>query len=212
MPLGYTIYKGFDLWADVPDHSDGQEVQHSQRFVLLDNKTGAREADVLEPHPRHEYAWVATAESEAAVDRLKTFVDDRRGRAVPFWLPSWHAITELAYDHTSVLVQSIFVRDVRLRDEWALGPARQHIWLFNRDTLGGVPKPMVSCLKVAGFDYEEIYMGTTLGGTYKVLRASVMRLYFVRMAADLVRIEWFGRNYAKFTIPIIEVPQEAPGP
>src|SRR6185369_143949 len=94
-----TVYKGFDVLDLVQHNREGDAPwSYIRRFSVKDNGTGVRTADTstFAPTPERSLVWMTQSreESQAMID----FIRARKGRAIPFWVPSFQRNLRPALD------------------------------------------------------------------------------------------------------------------
>ncbi len=205
-----TTYRGFDVLELNYNRIGRIEERIRRKFVLLDSVTGARQADeqAPAPAPTRPFSWIAFGRAEIEV--MRDFLDDRKGRAVPFWLPSFQWDLSLAEDvPLSSLV--IPVRGVRYSSQmFGTTGARRHVALWD--------------LGVGSFEFYEIVGASDPGGgldeqltispvavrEYQAARTVISFLKLCRLEADSVEIRFPSGDVAEATIQVRELPMEVP--
>ena len=91
-------YLGHDVLELNYNRVGAFEERLRRKFVLLSSKTGRRIADEQAPAPAASRPFTWTAIGRDEITTMRTFLDARRGRAIPFWLPSFQWDLGLADD------------------------------------------------------------------------------------------------------------------
>lgn len=203
----FALYRSLPILDVLPDRGDGTQDEVDRKAFLMDSKTGTRafEAPAAAPQTVRGFSWWCASRAEAKV--LREFINNRRGRARPFWVLAWQQDFALAGDHapnSSVLV--VLARDYAAR-VFPAGQARRHL-----------------AVRVAGATYYRHVESAVdnLNGTESLtldlpvpvaltpdstLTAS---LRYSRLDVDEPRIEWSGGHHAECLLPMRELPAETP--
>jgi hypothetical protein len=190
----------------------GSIAERAQRkFVLLDAKTGKRTPDEQSPAP----AWIRpitwTAIGRPAETELRDFLDARKGRAVPFWLPSiqWDLTLMEDLNEDAAIATIQWVRYTQ--QMFGTTGARRHVALW---PLGNALAP--DCYQITDaddpLDYvtESITLDPVAVQDYPAATTVISFLKLCRLDADEVTVVYKSGNIAEATFPLRELPMEAP--
>lgn len=203
--LGYDVLElDFNRKGPVEDRLD-------RDFALLDPETGKRLADEITVAPAGTRTFVWTAFGRAEIATMRTFLEARKGRAVPFWLPTYQFDLALAEDLlTSATIATI--EWVRYTQQM-LGTtgARRHIALWTEGIPGGMSYHLIEDADDPGNGTTES-LTITPGATtdYDADATVISFLKFCRLESDQVRISYPDTDHAEAEIQIRELPLEAP--
>jgi len=204
-------YLGYDVLELDYDRQGPIDLVHDRKFALLDAKTGKRIADeqAEAPAPHRPFIWTAFGRAETA--RMLQFLDDRKGRAVPFWFPSLQWDLSLAEDVSEE--QSIISVDwIRYRQQFfGTTGARRHIcfWRLGQGT-------SFDCYQVTDATdpgdeaTESLTISPTAVSAYEKAVTVISFLHFCRLDPDLTEVSYPSGNIAQATIHARELPMEAP--
>ena len=203
-------YLAYDVLELNYDRVGSIEEQLARKFVLLDGKTGKRTADEHSPSPTaiRPFTWTAIGRDE--ITTMRTFLEARKGMAVPFWLPSFQwdlSLTEdLLTDQATVAIE--WVRYTQ--QMWGTTGARRHVALWTLG-LGDMDYYQISDANDPG-DYETETLGVSpiLVRDYTKATTVISFLKLCRLDTDRVTIEYLSGNVAQATIRVRELPLEAP--
>lgn len=204
-------YLGFDVLELNYNRIAGIEDRLHRKFVLLDPRTGKRKADEQSPAPvgRRPFTWTAIGRDEIAA--MRAFLEGRIGRAVPFWFPSYQWDLELSED--VVITQgSISIRWIRyVQQMFGTTGARRHIALW---TLGDGSVMDYYRIDAADDPGDELTESITIDPAavrdYSAETTVVSFLKLCRLELDEVTISYPSGRTAESTIPVRELPLEAP--
>ena len=203
-------YEGFEVLELNYDRVGAVEERLSRKFVLLDPKTGKRVAYEHSPSPAavRPFTWTAIGRDE--ITTMRTFIDARIGRAVPFWLPSFQWDLSLSEDllEGASTVSLIWVRYTQ--QMWGTTGARRHIALWTLN-IGNMDYYNVTDANDP-LDYitESLSINPVAVQTYDMDTTVISFLKLCRLDSDRVTIEYLSGNVAQATIRVRELPLESP--
>ena len=201
-----TQYLGLDLLDVMPDRSDVISDSVEQLLEILDPGAGPKFYDHREKAPRwnRTVRWHLFGLDDMAV--LRTFLDARLGRTVPFWLPSLEVDLEV---HSTIFswAQSFRIKHVGYAETiYPLGGMRRHFYLRNPD--GAVGAYRATSALDLGDGSERIYVGGQFIAQSGTPAVSYLR--YCRLGQDLQTITWQSPGAAVCDMPVVEIPAEAP--
>jgi hypothetical protein len=206
------IYKGFDVLNFYEFNRKGEiEETLDRKFVLLDNRTGKRTPDEQAPHPSPVRSFVWTCFDRGEIADLVAWLDDRRGRAVPFWLPTYQQDLTLAED---LLEDDSTASILWVRYTQQLFPntnGRRHLVLF----APGLPLEVYGIVDAddpGTFQTETLNLEPAAVRDYPAATTILSFLKLCRLEDDEVEIAWDSRDVAEATIRVREIPDETPDP
>jgi hypothetical protein len=202
-----STYLGLDILEERPDHGEGVEEDQEQRFRLLDPGTGARSVVSMDASPslHRRHRWVCSSRAEAGV--LRSFMDARKGRAVPFWYPS-RVRDVLQRTTIGGATTDIVIEAVGYASVFGIGNARRHFAFLRRGAAPWYGKATAAVDNLDGT--ETISFGGVIGQPGAPEDVVVSFLLLMRLEADEIEIEWRGRQSARATLPMVEIGGEAP--
>jgi hypothetical protein len=181
-----------------------------RKFVLLSSKTGRRVADEQAPAPAASRPFTWTAFGRDEITAMRTFLDARRGRAVPFWLPSFQWDLALAED-VSQNQSSATIWWVRYKQQmWGTTGARRHLAIWS---LGDVTMDycrITGAIDVANYQTETLTLDPVAQREYARTKTVLSFLKFCRLDEDRIEISYPSPQVAEATIRVRELPLEAP--
>ena len=81
-------FKGFDVLEQMPDPTGGIAENSFRDFEVFDPGLGSFEAQTRGRYPVQGRTLLWKCMKRSDVTALRQFIDARKGRLVPFWLPS----------------------------------------------------------------------------------------------------------------------------
>jgi len=206
------IYNGFEVLELNYNRIGRIEERVRRKFVLLDSPPGVRQADEQSraPSPTRPFSWLAFGRPE--IEEMRTFLDARKGRAVPFWLPSFQWDLSLADDVVSSS-PSLEVRWVRYVSQM-LGTtgARRHVSLWDLG-VGSFDHYAITAASDPGDRVSEfLTISPVAVREYQAARTVISFLKLCRLENDSVEVRYPSGDVAEATIVVREIPLEAPVP
>lgn len=204
-----TTYLGFDVLDQVPHNRTGSiDDTYDRGFTVLDNETGLRDVDVPSkaPAPRRPFLWTCFTRAEAAV--LRAFIHARRGRAIPFWLPTYQQDLRLASDvsngATGIVVKWIgYAQHLFPGGGW-----RRHVAFYDSRRQFTFRK-ITAATDPGGYATESLALSSPAPQAFPAATTIVSFLRLCRLEEDAVSFEWRGHT-CEATIALREIPLEAP--
>jgi hypothetical protein len=203
-------YLGFDVLELNYNRVGAFEERLRRKFVLLSSKTGRRVADeqAPAPAPSRPFTWTAIGRDE--ISAMRAFLDARRGRAIPFWLPSFQWDLALAED-VSQNQSSATIWWVRYKQQmWGATAARRHlaIWSLGDGTMDYCK--ITSATDPANYLTETLTLDPVAQGEYTRAKTVLSFLKFCRLDEDRIEVSYPSPQVAEATIRVRELPLEAP--
>ena len=203
-------YKGLDVLRADPDNSDGLDDEARQGFDVIDPGTGVRHEVVAELAPSASRGIAILCDGRAAVADMRAFIDRRKGRAVPFWLPT-NAADLVPNGTTQYVGNSVYIYRRGYHDALALGYGRAHL-LFKFYAGTEYYTGAVASTDLGQADGREL---VTLVSALNDITQSTTRISFMRycrLGEDEPTIEWLAPRAAVVRFTAVEVAAEAPAP
>ena len=206
-----TSYLGFDV-LELDYNRLGPIEEKSRRdFVLLDGRTGKRTAVEVAASPAAIRPFTWTAFGRAEIAEMREFLEARKGRAVPFWLPSYQWDLTLAEDLLT-LAEGVTIEWVRYTQQmFGTTGARRHLAIWTH----GIPGAM-DYYRIAGADdpgtgvTESLTIDPGAVADYDAATGVLSFLKFGRLDTDRVTIAYPDTEHAEAVISFQELPREAP--
>jgi hypothetical protein len=197
-PTGFPTSGGYPILDTPPDWSSEQSVT-----VLRD---GSVEDTGLTTHvwaqaedPRHGFALSFTSIGRERAYDLRRFFDSRRGRCLPFWLPSPQGhfrVEEIAGNGTVLVSMDSYFDFYSLgKMAFVLRDGTLAVYTIDSHTTSDGRRRLVFTTSVSGFTAAD------------VLR--LVPLHFVRFASDTLEEEWDSTEAGRVTVSVIEIQAES---
>ena len=203
------LWQGYEVLEVEPNRKGPIDDEFYRRFVLLDTETGEREFDQLSPAPAliRPFLWTAFGRDEIAA--MIAFIDRHKGRAVPFWVPSWQQDLRLTSD---VILDQILCEIRRIRYAGTMfgsTGARRHLAVYSPQDAATYHKIVAATDPGSGLT-ETITVNPGAPRLWPAGATIVSFLRLCRLEDDEVEISWLAGNIAEAVVRIRELPNEAP--
>lgn len=157
------------------------------------------------PFPARSFEWYAP--NRPAIAALRAFLDARKGRVVPFWVPT--------YTGDLVLAQAALAGQSALR-VFATGyrpylfprPSRRHLALLSAS--GTFERRKVTLAIDNGDGTDTLSLDSALTADVTPQATLVCFLTLCRLESDLTAIAWPRPGHAEASLRFVEVPLEVP--
>lgn len=205
-----TTYAGFELLDQVIPNRRGQVPDRlTRKTSRLQPGTGISSGDDLAAlgNPVRPFSWPCFSRAEVAV--LRAFLDARRGRVAPVWVPTWQSDLALAADAASGATALTLRWAGYTRHLHPMGAVRRHLALWS-------PGQALTPIKVttaADPDdgvTESAQLSTPLPRAFPAASTLVMFMRLCRLEEDLASIEWASAEVAECDLSFRELPMEVP--
>ena len=208
-PLTSRTYLDVDVLDGLIDLKGLESDSPSRRITVIEPSPGAPWVDAHEAVPRYRRALRVWCRDRAELADLLGWLDARRGRALPFWLPSCQADLTLCEpaEPASGIITVYSPEGLGYHAlAFPAGPSRRHLLIL----AAGIEP--IYCRVTAIEDHsggaaalaldDSLAEGLSIGATICFLR-------YCRQDLDVARIVFTGR-LGSCELPIIELPQECP--
>lgn len=211
MSLTSSSYLGVDVLDAHPDlRGLGSDVP-SRRVSILEPDPGLAWLDAHEVAPRYRRTLRFWATDAASLADLIGWLDRCRGRAVPFWLPSWDRDLTLGLAYETAHGATLQVRGCGYTARvFPAGPSRRHVAIC-------MPSGIICHRRVVSAEELEPGAGNEIIDLNAALPealplgAAISFLRYCRLDTDEARIV-FTRRLGACELPIVELPEECPLP
>lgn len=203
-----ATYLGFDV-LDQVGHNMREAIAEAfgRHGQLYQNPTGKNFFDdqAGESIPSRSFSWFA--HDRAAIGALRSFLSARKGRLVPFWVPTFGS--EFVMSQNALAAQSS-VRVFRwgYADQLFPNPARKHLALVK--PTGAFLMRKVTLVTDNGDGTEDLSLSAGLGEDLAAARTQVCFLVLCRLEADAPPIDWASTHHAEASLSFLELPHEVP--
>mgnify|MGYP001426144312 CR=1 FL=1 len=161
-------------------------------------------SDDRAPKMVRQYSWTST--SRADIQALRTWLEARKGKVVPFWISSWRRDLQLALPVGASDASITIENHGYTRYLYGETNARRHVALFPFS--GGIAYRRITDTRENG-DTEVLTLDSATGLVLPVT-ALVSHLLFCRLDADSVTIRYLTDDKAECQFPYVELPEETP--
>ncbi|MDO8942604.1 MAG: hypothetical protein Q7U75_05440 [Desulfobacterales bacterium] len=203
-------YLGYDVLELNYNRVGAVEERLHRKFVLLNSKTGKRTSDEQSPAPAATRPFTWTAIGRAEIAAMRTFLDARIGRAVPFWLPSFQWDLALAED-VRQNQSTVTIRWVRYRQQmWGTTGVRRQLAFWSLGDGSMDYYRIADATDPANNLTETLTLNPAAVRDYTLSKTVLSFLKLCRLEDDQVEISYPSPQVAEATIRVRELPLEAP--
>jgi hypothetical protein len=206
-----TTYLTYDVLDVIQPSRDGNKLNSFERpFNMLDTVTGKRDSDANGPNPKVQFpfTWIAVGRTE--IQTLKDFLIARRGRAVPFWVPSYQRDLRPNVDIGSGVAAFVIKRVGYSTLMFNDSNGRRYIALYTTPSSTPVFRKVLSAAESGGGTTEDLTIDSTTPNGYNKDTCVISFLKFCRLTDDENTLEWLDNNTVRCNLGITEIPLEAP--
>lgn len=203
-----SAYLSLDVLDGLPANDGAVADAYHRRLELLDAGTGPLTTDAPGKAPgwTRPVLWHCFSRAEAA--ELRAFLARRRGRAVPFWLPSYDEDFTLLADALSGAGSLTVASAGYSTLVFPVGSSRRHLAL---QATPGVPfYRKLSAAVDNGNGTETLTLASSLDHDLLAAKALISFLRYCRLDDDAPPIAWGARDYCECILPVRELPAECP--
>lgn len=200
-----TTYLGYDVLEAPQNAREDQTDGMSRSVAMFDPGIGKRSGEARDSHPAVQRPYLWTCRSHAEIAEMKAWGLRRKGRAVPFWAPTWRRDLILHAD-VGAIDTGIAIESMRYSEMLFPAKARRHLafWTPSRTLIYRAVTASVN-----NGTTETLTLSASLGVLFP--KAGLLSfLVLARLSADEVEIQYHTDSLAEASIPFVEVPQEAP--
>jgi len=202
-----TQYLGIDVLEVSPNWTSSPKTTIARSMIVLDATTGdvTVETKSASPIASTPFDWFLADRN--AIATLRAFFDRRKGRLVPFFVPSWHQDLILASD---VLATDSSIRIQAGNYSRILFPFNSRRDLAFLAVTGARAYARVTAAIDNGDGTETLSFGAPIGTAFAKSRTQVSFLELVRLASDDLSILWSSSTFGSASLALVEVPREVP--
>jgi hypothetical protein len=200
------IYRDLDVLEVWNNAREAVAETFSRYGELIDEETGPR---VFDDHatvavPVRSFVWTCFTRAECVA--LRTFLQARQGRRIPFWVPTYCWDMQLAVDYP-LPVNQITVKNSGYSQFLAGTPLRRFIAIFRKGDAAEY-REIIGVSEGVGTEIIEID-GDPLADLSAV-STRICYLVLCRLEEDEVTINWSRRDVCEAQIEFRELPREYP--
>ena len=204
--LSLPTYQGFKVLTLGPNARSASDDRDDRRLSSLDSVTGALTTDAWDVAPAALRMFLWSALSRAAAAELRGFLDERKGRAIPFWYPSWSRDFTLVSPAASSATSLVVVSSGYTDHVFPLGDYRRHVQLL---ALGGTAQYRKVTAAVNNGNGTETLTVAALSEALTV-NALCSQMRLCRLDSDEAELQWSSSEFVEATLGFRELPSEVP--
>ena len=202
-----TDYLGLNVLEVQPNRAKDPRRSFLRSLTKMDAGTGKTTVQDRAGISRSEleFDWFLDGRSEIAV--FQAFLLARKGRAVPFWVPSWRHDLVLNQD-AGAIDTSITVKATGFTKYQFGQTSRRQVAFILSD--GTMIYRRITGSNDPGNGTEVLTLDSALGVAVPAATTMVCFLHLVRLASDAVEVLWHHQTLAEASMRFTEVPREIP--
>jgi hypothetical protein len=191
-------------------HNMREQIAESfgRRGQLLDSVTSRRDFDdhATLPFPVRSFQW--TCPDRASITTLRAFLDARKGRLNPFWVPTCCWDLQLTAN-VGVSATDLFIARAGYLDFLFPKTCRRYLAIFPPGGASVYLRKVTACVANDAVS-EKITIDTGIGVALPAAGTVISFLVLCRLADDLTSITWLDANACEAAIKFVELPLEVP--
>nr|WP_320132328.1 hypothetical protein [uncultured Holophaga sp.] len=201
-----TTYQSLDVLTLHPNAREDGATTLSRAVEEFDPGLGRRVLTDPSGVTGRSRSWLWTCKSREEIVALRTWFMARRGKAIPFWAPTWRQDLELqaALDTTSTIAT---VAHVGYTDRAFPQAARRHLGFYIDGTW--VCRQVSAAVAYPSTETEGLTLASALG-VAAPLGTLVSYLTLCRLDTDELQLPYTTDSIAEVSFTFVELPQEAP--
>ena len=202
-----VMLDGYELYMEEPNRVDDLDEHLVRTMKRINNQYGKRYDDLLSLHPRttRQYSWLL--DGRQAIADFKNWLAIRKGKLVPFWVPSWRKDIRIL----SNIKGSVEVLVAGQHAAWyRANLARARIVIYKQDY-----SYIIRNIIAARLQYPNtiLTLSSALDFNRNIVESDVRMVSFLqlcRLDTDAVEIHWHTMHLAEVKAVLIEIPVEVP--
>jgi hypothetical protein len=204
------IYNGVTVLTEDPNRREVPTHTSTKSKVRLDNLTGAFTEFIKGDAGRQTRPFHWFLDGRAAINDFWTFMEERKGRWAPFWVPTWHDDLLLRTDGDAALA-AIEVHNINYsRHQFdALYTWRRHLAFIKRGAGVQFIKRIDGAVETTTL-FETLTLDSLLGQALPKDDWMLSFLTLCRLASDEIEFHWHNTTLAEVAFNVIELPTEMP--
>lgn len=203
LPSGLPIYQGYEVLTEEPDWSleVGEAAERDWEAVDFEVGPVAYDAHTSAPEFSRPFHWLIKGRDGIA--RFLGFLEARKGRQVPFWLPTYARDLEQTQDAAAADV-SLEFRDVHYATYLSQHPNRRDLAFFPQ--AGDPIFRRITASAKGDADREFLTLDQSFGQIRKAADwRCISYLTFVRMDQDTIRPVWETDDLLRVSFRVKEI-------
>lgn len=204
--MSFDLYLGYEILNQTSPSFEGVQKDNFRNISVMDSKTSKK---ILLDKSRVSYEsrsfkWICFSKAEYKV--LQEFILRRKGRLVPFWIPTYTNDLSLTSNIPSNAT-SFNIQPCLYSDHIFLLKNKKYICFIN--SLGDIyPRKIETAIN--NNEYETLSFSVSLGIEINKNRDMVSFLTLARLTDDLTTVNWITRNICECIFNYTELSNEVP--
>lgn len=204
------IYNGVTVLTEDPNRREVPTHQSNKSKTRLDNLTGVFTEFIKGDANRNARPFSWFMDSRDSINAFLAFLDERKGRWAPFWVPTWHDDLMLASDGDGTLA-TIEVQNINYsRHQFdSLYTWRRHLAFIKRGAGIQFIKRIDGAVETSS-TLETLTLDSALGQDLPKDDWMLSFLTLCRLESDEIELHWHNTDIAEADFNVIELPFEMP--
>lgn len=204
------IYNSLTVLTEDPNRREVPTHTFNKSKTRLDNLTGVFTELIKGDAGRQSRPFSWYMASRADIAAFEAFLEERKGRCVPFWIPTWHDDLILNTDGDATLanveVQNINYSRHQFDTTYTW---RRHLAFIKRGVGIQFIKRIDGAVETST-TFETLTLDSVLGQALPKAQWMLSFLTLCRLESDEVELHWHAPHIAESTFNVIELPFEMP--
>lgn len=200
-------YSGLDVLTLPPNTADGDtDETYDRDFDTVDFAKGSWFVSdhAAGPVISRPYKWLLKTRQE--IMNFLAFLEVRKGKAIPFWMPTWSKDLEQMQDMGSADT-NILIRNIGYTRHMNLNPNRSTLIFFPTDGSTPIVKTITGCAENSN-GTETLGLNSSFGVIKKITDfRAISFLSYCRMDQDSFDLNWYTDSIADVSFKVKEIPQ-----
>lgn len=198
-----TTYAGFEVLDGIltPDRGDALKQTSTASLSIVASTVGPRRVRDRRGYPVLSRALTLVANGVEQVLALRAFIKARRGRVVPFWLPTYQHDLVLALPALAGAL-ALTIQSTGYAAVYSAGPGRRHIVL-------GKQYVRVLGVESNGNGTDTVYLASQVSEPLAA-GTGISCLTLCRLGSDEVSLSFDHPTVATASFEAVELPKETP--
>lgn len=203
-----ATYEGIEVFFPTVNWESPPKFSYRRTGEKLDTQTGKWDYDDHANVPRLEPQFTLWLKGRPAVLAMLAWAERRKGKAVPFWLPSYRRDLTIMANGTAGDT-GILIHDTGYVLRQFPYACRRHILLCTGNALDtDMVYRVTAASNGPGKSASLTFSGNLRENVLTV--TPVMFLHLMRLADDKIEVRWLAKNFAECTLSVTELPLEYP--
>jgi hypothetical protein len=200
-------FSGLDVITVAPNTAEEDtNAEYDRDFDTVDFSKGSWSISDHAGMPviSRPYKWLLRTRQE--IMNFLAFLEVRKGKAIPFWMPTWSKDLEQVQD-MGIADTNILIKNIGYTRYMNLNPNRSTLIFFPTDGSTPIIKTITGCAE-NGNGTETIGLNSSFGVIKKITDfRAISFLTYCRMDQDSFDLNWYTDSIADVSFKVKEIPK-----